>query len=86
MSLQHSSPERLKMTVICPECETEMTISAVTPTMFGNMSEDTVYRCKKCGVLQPLAVDNRRSAYGGFIRCPLGNTGGCRGSGVSRPT
>jgi transposase-like protein len=39
----------MKRTVPCPECEGEMTVSDVTPTMFGNAGEDVVYRCRKCG-------------------------------------
>jgi transposase-like protein len=49
MSLWRSSPETMKMTVPCPECEGEMTVSDVTPTMFGNVGEEVVYRCRKCG-------------------------------------
>jgi DNA-directed RNA polymerase subunit M/transcription elongation factor TFIIS len=56
MSLQQSSPRASKMTTTCPECEDEMTISAVTPTMFPNTSEDIVYRCRKCGAMQYVRV------------------------------
>jgi hypothetical protein len=52
MSLQRSSPEPMKMTMPCPECEGEMLVSAVTPTMFGNTGEDIVYRCRKCGFIR----------------------------------
>jgi len=59
MSLQQSSSGTLKMTATCPECGSEMTISAVTQTMFSNVSEDIVYRCRECGMMQTFTVDAR---------------------------
>ena len=35
---------------ICPECEGEMRITEVTPTLFADGLEDVTYRCKGCGL------------------------------------
>jgi DNA-directed RNA polymerase subunit M/transcription elongation factor TFIIS len=63
MSLQQPSPETMKMTVPCPECEGEMGISAVTPTTFGNTGEDIVYRCRKCGFIRTGTIQTPWSTY-----------------------
>jgi hypothetical protein len=33
---------------ICPNCESEMTITKVTPILFADGLEDITYRCKGC--------------------------------------
>jgi uncharacterized Zn finger protein len=57
MSLQRPSPEPMQMSVACPECGHEMTIAAVTPTMFDRPGEDIVYRCRNCGERQTRTVE-----------------------------
>jgi RNase P subunit RPR2 len=59
MSLQQSSPET-KMTTICLECGSGMSISAVGPTLFGNAHENIAYSCKNCGKVQTYTIETRR--------------------------
>jgi hypothetical protein len=56
MSLQQSSPET-KMTTICLECGSGMSISAVGPTLFGNAHENIAYNC---GKVQTYTIETRR--------------------------
>jgi ribosomal protein L37E len=57
MSLQQQSSPETKMTTTCPECGSAMSISAVAPTMFGNLHENITYSCRKCGKMRTYTVD-----------------------------
>jgi RNase P subunit RPR2 len=59
MSLQQQSFPDMKMTTACLECGSLMSISAVAPTMVGNVYEDITYRCRKCGNIQRCTIDTR---------------------------
>jgi len=58
MSLQQSSPDT-KITANCPECGSAKRITAVTPIVLGNGSEDITYRCRECGSMRTRTVYTR---------------------------